>query len=202
MKLYLEKHLSLFKKEMFFNFLEIKKNLSFAAYIVLGVFIFISLTKSNFSFLPINYFKEGVKETIGPHAWNIIGGFGLMSLGVFIVYPKLFIYSKISKTLLLVAYSIGLWSWSAMLGEIIFSIPEVFTKLPFWKATLATILIFILLVVIFLINYSTLFISQVLEKVENNDYFYNLIKNLHFPIRFSIFFILTFLPLIFLFSEE
>lgn len=47
-----------------------------------------------------------------------------------------------------------------------------------------------------------LFASQILEKVEKNKIFYGLIENLHFPIRLSIFFVLTIFPLIFLLFEK
>ncbi|HEM8710837.1 TPA: hypothetical protein U2Q76_001797 [Acinetobacter baumannii] len=202
MKLYLERHLSVFRKEMFFSSLEMKNNLYTATRVLGGVFIFICLTKSNFGFLPINYFNEGIKETVGPHAWNIIGAFGLMALGIFFIFPKIIALSKVAKFLLFVAYSIGLWSWSIMFIEIFFSIPTYFTTLPTWKAFLATILILILITLVFLINYTTLFIGQVLERLENNKFFYKLISNLHFPIRLIIFIILTIFPLIFLLLEQ
>jgi len=202
MKLYLEKHLSVFRREMFFNFLEMKSNLYNASYVFFGVFLFICLTKSNLEFLPIYYFQEGINETVGPHAWNIIGATGLMSLGLFFIFPKAVALSRIAKFLLLVAYSIGLWSWNVMFSEIIFSIPDFFAKMSVWRAILATVLILVLLTLVFLINYTTLFIGQVLEKIENNNFFYKLIANLHFPIRFLIFIILTVFPIFFWLFES
>ncbi|MDH2595950.1 hypothetical protein [Acinetobacter baumannii] len=202
MKMYLEKHLSVFPKEMFFNSSKIKKDICAAFFLIFGIFLFISLVKSNFYFLPINYFKQGVTEIVGVHAWNIIGALGLMFTGIFFIYPKNNFPSKIGQFLLLVAYSTGLWSFGVILSEIIYSIPELFTKMEFWKAILAILLIFILLLLIFLINYTMLFASQILEKVEKNKIFYGLIENLHFPIRLSIFFVLTIFPLIFLLFEK
>lgn len=52
------------------------------------------LLKSNLRFLPNNYFNEAVKETVSPHAWNIIGAVGLMILGVFLFFQNYFIYQN------------------------------------------------------------------------------------------------------------
>lgn len=63
------------------------------------------------------YYQEAIRESIGPHLWNVIGSFAMFVWGLALTFPRMPGLIRIAGNLLISTYSIGALTWGILAGQ-------------------------------------------------------------------------------------
>lgn len=198
---YLKDQFYSFDKNFFTYNMNFKKSLTDSLYWLIPAFLFVILTKNEINYLPNKYFEKAISEGIGPTLWNVIGAIGLFFLGLFFLFPSVYFFTKATQRFVENAYSIGLLSLGLIVGEIFFWFPSIISSFSYSKNIIIATIITILIIVIYMMNYSLYYIGQLLEERSIEIDFRYLVKKLELRIRITFFILFSIIPCIFLLSE-
>lgn len=150
--------LSHFEKDDFLPRKEIWEPIAILLAWALPAFVFVLWVNA---YYPENeFYKAAINEGIGPNLWNAIGSFGVFSFGVTVVLSSYYMPSLITKQILLNTYAIGCLTFGLLVGQWCL-LP--FDELVWWQQGLFGITSVFLLLVVFIYNSVTWYLSFLIQ---------------------------------------
>lgn len=198
----IKKQLSNFDKSVFVDIELLKEGIYIALYWIIPSFIFVGLTKNYIDYLPEKYFEQAISEGIGVHLWNVMGTFGFIFFGMFILFPRISFFSKSSYHIFINTYAIGCLSLGLIAGNFFFLFSDAVIEYSIFRKVLAGTSSIIMIFYVFLLNYSLFYLSQLMVVRNRKKDFIDVIGTLKLPLRFFCFIFFVLIPIYFLSFEN
>ncbi len=85
---------------------------------VVPAYLVVIVTFLHKGILPKVYLQAAIGEGIGPHLWNVMGVFGLILVGLSVIYPRASLISHSAYHVLTNTYSVGCLSLGLIAGQL------------------------------------------------------------------------------------
>ncbi|MFW1748543.1 hypothetical protein ACG9XW_20400 [Acinetobacter guillouiae] len=196
LKNYLNHQFSGFENLLRLEKKEIIKSIYKSIIWILMAFLVACLSKFESNYLPDTYLRNAVIEGIGPHFWNIVVLGGLFLIGLIFLFPNIIFFQESACNTLAGAHISGLISLGLLIGELTFTFPNLFSIFETWRIILIFIILVFSVFLVYGLVYSTYYMSQLLiskeiiERINNLDFFLRFIGFIFFSIIPLVFFLL------------
>ncbi|MDR5660166.1 hypothetical protein [Burkholderia cenocepacia] len=144
--------------------------------------------------LPASYLEAAISDGIGPHIWNVVGMLGLVLFGLAVLFPKAKFIATGAYQVLINAYGMGGLAIGLLIGKILAQLPPSLSKLELWKAWFAGTGVTLLMLELFVLNFSLWCFSSLMRPTKNDHGFLYHVENIDLRLRLFVFIFLSILP--------
>lgn len=153
--------------------------------------------------LPASYLEAAISDGIGPHIWNVVGMLGLALFGLAVLFPKIEFIATGAYQVLINTYGMGGLAIGLLIGKIGTQLPSSLSKLELWKAWLAGTGIGLLMLELFMLNFSLWCLASLMRSTKEDDGFLRRAASIDLRLRLFAFILLSILPpVVFLVREH
>ena len=153
--------------------------------------------------LPASYLEAAISDGIGPHIWNVVGVLGLALFGLAVLFPKIEFIATGAYQVLINTYGMGGLAIGLLIGKIGAQLPSSLSKLELWKAWLAGTGIGLLMLELFVLNFSLWCFASLMRSTKEGDGFLRRAASIDLRLRLFAFILLSILPpVVFLVREH
>ncbi|WP_157636707.1 hypothetical protein [Burkholderia ubonensis] len=144
--------------------------------------------------LPASYLEAAISDGIGPHIWNVVGMLGLVLFGLAVLFPKIKFIATGAYQVLINTYGMGGLAIGLLIGKIGAQLPSSLSKLELWKAWLAGTGIALLMLELFVLNFSLWCFASLVRSTKKDDGFLRRVASIDLRLRLFAFILLSILP--------
>lgn len=144
--------------------------------------------------LPASYLEAAISDGIGPHIWNVVGMLGLVLFGLAVLFPKIKFIATGAYQVLINTYGMGGLAIGLLIGKIGAQLPSSLSKIELWKAWLAGTGIALLMLELFVLNFSLWCLASLMRSPKEDDGFLRRVASIDLRLRLFAFILLSILP--------
>ncbi|CAJ9280058.1 Uncharacterised protein [Burkholderia pseudomallei] len=144
--------------------------------------------------LPASYLEAAISDGIGPHIWNVVGMLGLVLFGLALLFPKIKFIATGAYQVLINTYGMGGLAIGLLIGKIGAQLPSSLSKIELWKAWLAGTGIALLMLELFVLNFSLWCFASLMRSTKEDDGFLRHVASIDLRLRLFAFILLSILP--------
>ncbi|PQV44558.1 hypothetical protein [Paraburkholderia sp. BL21I4N1] len=144
--------------------------------------------------LPASYLEAAISDGIGPHIWNVVGMLGLVLFGLAVLFPKIKFIATGAYQVLINTYGMGGLAIGLLIGKIGAQLPSSLSKLELWTAWLTGTGIALLMLELFVLNFSLWCFASLMRSTNEDDGFLRHVGSIDLRLRLLAFILLSILP--------
>lgn len=144
--------------------------------------------------LPASYLEAAISDGIGPHIWNVVGMLGLALFGLAVLFPRVKFIATGAYQILINTYGMGGLAIGLLIGKILAQLPPSLSKLELWDAWFAGTGITLLILELFVLNFSLWCFASLMRSTKENGGFLHHVENIDLRLRLFTFILLSILP--------
>ncbi|VBB12296.1 hypothetical protein [Burkholderia stabilis] len=144
--------------------------------------------------LPSGYLEAAISDGIGPHIWNVVGMLGLVLFGLAVLFPTIKFIATGAYQVLINTYGMGGLAIGLLIGKIGAQLPSSLSKFELWKIWLAGTGIALLMLELFVLNFSLWCLASLMRSTKEDDGFLRRVASIDLRLRLFAFILLSILP--------
>lgn len=118
LRAYLQLELTGLDRETLWASFNLKEALKVLFWWFVPAYLVVIVTFLHKGILPKVYLQAAIDEGIGPHLWNVMGVFGMMLMGLSVLYPRIRLLSHSAYHVLVNTHSVGCLSLGLIAGQL------------------------------------------------------------------------------------
>ncbi|NTY39134.1 hypothetical protein [Burkholderia diffusa] len=144
--------------------------------------------------IPASYLEAAISDGIGPHIWNVVGMLGLALFGLAVLFPTVKFIATGAYQVLINTYGMGGLAIGLLIGKILAQLPSSLSKLKLWEAWFAGTGITLLMLELFVLNFSLWCFASLMRSTKDGGGFLRQVENIDLRLRLFAFILLSILP--------